>query len=99
MKIMPAEELLTAQGLVRRGNYFAVREETEWAGKVQKAAKLKRVVLDAQKEFKNAEAEVEKKNAAIREATEKRMQLRAQLAQVRSVEQNNQLVTIMQPVD
>jgi aspartyl protease family protein len=90
-----ADEFLSGQGLVRRGNYFALSDETEWAGKVQKTVKLKKVVLDAQKEFRNAEAEVEKKSAAIREATEKRMQLRAQLPQVRSVEQNNQLVTMM----
>jgi clan AA aspartic protease (TIGR02281 family) len=90
-----AEELLSAQGLVRRGNYFVLGEESEWAGKVQKAVKLKKTVLDTQREFKNAEAEVAKKNAAIREATTKRLAVEAQLAQARSADQHNQLVLLM----
>ncbi len=75
------EAFLKGKGLRRAEPFFALTDETELTKKMAGLDKLKKNVVDGQKQEAAAEREEAKKKAAIVECLKRRTALRAQLAQ------------------
>jgi hypothetical protein len=75
------EAFLKAKGLRRVDPFFALIDETELSKKIAGLDRLKKGVLDGQKQEGAAEREEAKKKAAVVECLKRRTALRAQLQQ------------------
>jgi clan AA aspartic protease (TIGR02281 family) len=75
------EAFLKAKGLRRVDPFFALIEETELGKKMAGLDRLKKAVIDGQKQEAAAEREETKKKAAVVECLKRRTALRAQLQQ------------------
>ena len=90
-----AERLLESKELRKVGSTWVLSAESELSRQMSQTAKIKRTVVDAGKKLVLAERQAESKKQTLNQWKAQHVQLSAQLANARSVAENNRIVGLL----
>lgn len=90
-----AEEILKEKNLRKVGTVYALADESKLSQMMSQTAKLKRLALDAGKALVNAERLLAAKKQTLAQMKLKHVELSTALTNVRTVEDNNRLVGML----